>query len=54
MVIRFVTVLLVFYAFVPFDLYIPYHKRIGYFGTDLYEQTISIADLGDRGFFFST
>ncbi len=49
---RFVTLLFLFYLFVPLDLYLPFHARIGYFGTDTYYKTVMFSDIPDNSFYF--
>jgi hypothetical protein len=41
-IIRIIVFILCFYFVVPFDLYIPAHYRIYYFGTDVYRSRFSI------------
>ena len=50
---KLITLLLLFYFFVPLDLYIRSHIRIGYFGTDYYREYYQFANLKNNTFTFN-
>ena len=49
---KLMTLLLLFYFFVPLDLYIRTHIRIGYFGTDYYREYYPFTSMDNNTFTF--
>ncbi len=49
-IIRIVVFILCFYFIVPFDLYITSHHRLHYFGTDLYDERVTIGGVNQTNY----